>query len=95
MKEEEQQKDLFMCEPIKLRVTKEIHDVIFNNHQCKISILTEPPTHFNILFPKARLEFFKDFPTKNINWKEFSDKTKSHLPAWRKNKTTVPETRNY
>jgi hypothetical protein len=91
-----EQGSTFMCELIKLRTAALIHDEIKANHQnCKISLCSELQIHFNVLFVKAKLEFFKQYPAKNISWNEYEDKVKIIQPNWRSNNLEVPETKNH
>lgn len=84
----------FMLELIKLRVANEIFSEISPNHTCKISLCSELQIHFNVLFTKARLEFFSAFPTKHIEWSDVTNKITLQQSYWRTENKPVPTTRN-
>jgi hypothetical protein len=84
----------FMCELLKLRVAGLILEEVKGYSNDKVILGTEIQRYFNVHFTKAKVEFMREYPAKEIDWAEYTDNTRHIMSSWRTKNLPVPETIN-
>lgn len=94
LQENAMQGSSFMCELLKLRTGSLIREEVKGSSNDQVLVGTEIQSYFNYHFTKAKTEFMKEYPAKDINWEMYQDKIRHVEPSWRYKDTPIPITRN-